>query len=291
MRNLATAELRGPHTNEQTHALCEVELPVWWKDGSKSRGLWSLRPSGDLVVFVHGFTGHAVTTWSRFNVLLRGCPEAAGSDLVFFGYDGLRTRATVSAGHLLKFMRQLHNEPSKIINPSLQSKRSPDFRFRRTILVAHSLGAVVSRMALLEATHRSDEWARDARLLLFAPAHTGAQALRTASALFGALQLSAAVAIGMQRAAVLHDLEADSKTLQDLRDGTRSAIEQGHRHLAASAILHCERDGVVHPNAFCDQDAEADTVDRSHMNICKPDEHYEEPMRVLRRLLANGSRT
>lgn len=242
-----------------------------------------MQPTGTLVVFVHGFTGNAILTWSRFNSLLRDRPDTAGCDLVFFGYDGFRTRAVVSSNHLLKFLRGLHEKSADIVNASLRPRaRQPSFRFRRTIVVAHSLGAVVARMALLEATHRSDKWARATQLLLFAPAHTGAQALRVAGALFGALQLSAAFAIGTQVAPVLIDLAEDSRTLKELREGTFSALESGNLHLAARGILHCEQDNVVHPNAFCPQDAEADFVQRTHVNICKPDDHYEEPIRILR---------
>jgi hypothetical protein len=274
----------------ETHALCEVEMPTWWPHGSQSRALWSLEPRGDLAVFVHGFTGHAVTTWSRFNTLLRGRPETAGCDFVFFGYDGLRVRAPVSAGHLLEFLRELHARPSKLVNDTLGSRmRAPDFRFRRTFLLAHSLGAVICRSALLRSTvgPKPEPWAKQTELLLFAPAHAGAQALGLAGSLFQSLKLSAAFAVATHvLAPVLIDLQEGSSTLSELRRNTCKAIDQGHGHLAARSILHCERDGVVHPNDFSTADADPEFVGRSHSNICKPDDHYEEPIRTLMQVLS-----
>src|SRR6266404_521895 len=127
--------------------------------GQNSMAEWAVQPEGNALVFVHGFKGSAVGTWTEFPTLMRDQARCSGWDLIFYGYDGVRTRATNSAGHLREWLEILSTNPLSIINPTLDEevRRGAGFAYKRIILVAHSLGAIVSRQALLDAhLHRRD---------------------------------------------------------------------------------------------------------------------------------------
>src|SRR5262249_25094539 len=133
-------------------------------------------PSGHVIVFVHGFGGKAVTTWSHFQSLLSNRPESAGCDLVFYGYDGLHTRAPVSAAGLREALLEISGDTAALPNKTLprECARASRGRYRQVTLIAHSLGAVIAREAVWQGCRQGDAWAKNATLLLFAPAHSGA---------------------------------------------------------------------------------------------------------------------
>ena len=55
------------------------------------QAILALQPQRKAVLFIHGFSGDALGTWSDFPVLMPGRASCAGRDLFFYGYDGLRT--------------------------------------------------------------------------------------------------------------------------------------------------------------------------------------------------------
>src|SRR5688500_13432064 len=142
--------------------------------------LWAVNPNRTLLVFVHGFGGSATGTWVAFPELLDVSSKARHCDCVFYGYDGFRTRAYVSALKLLAFLDRLCTDTANTINatlPSVAPKRAADFAYDKIIIVAHSLGAIVSRQALVSAHKSGAAWAAKVDLVFFAPAHSGADLL------------------------------------------------------------------------------------------------------------------
>lgn len=119
--------------------------------GARSTAFWAYEPTGDVVVFVHGFNGHPLRSWMEFPIHLPSLRP--GADLIFYGYDGRYASVVASALILEQFLSSLMSSPAALVNPTVQKHlhRSDSFRYRRLFLIAHSLGAVVTRRALLEA--------------------------------------------------------------------------------------------------------------------------------------------
>src|SRR4051812_46296137 len=125
----------------QTHHVGK-KLPF----GIKSEVQWALHPSGKAFVFVHGFGGGAVTTWVQFPTLLQSERGYSGYDHFFYGYDALRKRARPSADSLVQFLDRLFTDPVGLFSETTTTfVRSPTLQYDAVVVVAHSLGAVVSR--------------------------------------------------------------------------------------------------------------------------------------------------
>ena len=139
----------------------------------------SRHPEGRLVVFIHGFRGKALNTWNRFPTLVEAGPGFQGRDFVFYGYSSRRRRTQVLAIDFREALESLILRPTELLGSTgMLPIRTPDFRFDEVLVVAHSMGALVARQALLDAFQRGDSWPLQVKLALFAPAHMGADLLR-----------------------------------------------------------------------------------------------------------------
>src|SRR5260370_16772791 len=162
-----------------SHFQCDIQLQGNRKN--KSTGLWAATPrqTGKAILFIHGFNGEAVSTWTEFERFLLREPKCQDRDIVFFGYDGLKTYAEVSAQEFGKFLDRLCADPHSIFRASFPNsvRRDKGFAYGDVLVVAHSLGAVISRRALLNAFDTKKNWLSKIRLVLFAPAHNGTRAV------------------------------------------------------------------------------------------------------------------
>ena len=266
-------------------------LPQPLDGGRNSEASWAIHPTGDAVVFLHGFGGKAVGTWNDFQALLPKEQACAGHDLIFFGYDGLYTQANASADVVRGFLAELFDEPARLINPTLDpSAHRPDtFAYRSVLLVAHSLGAVVCRRALLNAGLENDRWTARTSMVLFAPAHMGAtniielgaQAITTIP-LLGPLLAS----LGKFKFKALQDLEQGCQTLLKLEEDTRAALAAGAAHLIARKVLFGRDEGSVDSNRFCDDPPAIWIDDKDHTGVCKPSRGFLDPVMHVARALA-----
>ena len=145
--------------------------------------LFAANPGRKAIIFIHGYGGDAVSTWSAFDRILPTRKEIEGYDVMFYGYDGLRAELVASSTLFQGFLDWVFNVRAATLNESLPSSapRNNDFGYDETILVAHSLGAVIARWALLQATDQQKKWAPRVKLILFAPAHMGANVIKLAS--------------------------------------------------------------------------------------------------------------
>jgi pimeloyl-ACP methyl ester carboxylesterase len=262
----------------QTHYLPK-DLP--W--GRRTRAYWATQPNKTLVVFVHGFAGKAVDSWTDFAGLLTERPQAAGCDLVFYGYDSLRRPMQNSALQLLEFLDVVHKDPGPMLELTLDAsaQRDAKFRYDRLVLVGHSLGAVVARRALVDAHRDGRAWAPKTHLVLFAPAHSGAQILEMATSVMGAFKVAPVETIAKWLYPVLDDLKLGSPALAQLKDDVREAIQAGGaEHLRAKLVVISDNDEVVRPERFfCDPVSRQ--LSRGHIDICKPDAVYTDPVDLL----------
>jgi pimeloyl-ACP methyl ester carboxylesterase len=266
----------------QNHYMLQ-RIPV----GRNSEAAWAVHPTGHALVFVHGFRGSATGTWPIFPSMLREESKCAGWDFVFYGYDGAKTRATNSAHFLKEFLDLLFRDPLSIINPALAGKpqRPAGFAYQRIVIVAHSLGAVVGRQALLNAHLDKKTWVPQTALILFAPAHMGASIVSLVTEMVGGFQvglLAGAAFLLKLRWKVLRDLEPDSKTLQTLLENTKSELRKGNaRHLQALRVVHAAGEGVVETVRFAEDPPHEAWEDVSHGGICKPNYEFPEPVRFV----------
>jgi pimeloyl-ACP methyl ester carboxylesterase len=272
--------------------------------GRNSRVHWSIAPRGRAIVFVHGFGGAATSTWNQFAALLTGRSECAGDDLIFYGYDGLRSRARVSAIGLRDFLEVLFDRPAeRLINPTLLPPecggrpRGALFAYEKVVLVAHSLGAVVCRQALLEAHYDRADWTEKVRLVLFAPAHMGANIVPLVSQALTTIPYLGGLAAPFLkfRYQVLQDLEPGSTTLKMLlketmkeleRKKVRRAIARGEGHsLVASLVVLANPDPVVDPNHFGLDPGAKEFPGKGHKEVCKPSSEFLHPVERLLEVL------
>jgi pimeloyl-ACP methyl ester carboxylesterase len=270
----------GPKESE-ARIVSDHYLPVELPWGTKSRAYWSITPATRLVVFVHGFCGESIKTWVDFPGLLAERPSGKNCDIVFYGYDGLRARIVTSAVHLLEFLDEAMLRSHRLVNATVdRDAYRKSFIYDRVLLVAHSLGAVVVRQALLDARRAQCKWAPKAGMVLFAPAHHGASILPLVTSVMGAFKLAPIEAIARWRFQVLQDLQPGSKTLTQLQSETAAGIAAGASYLVAKAVAHAQYDDVVDPNHFC-SDPVPSILARSHMEVCKPDRGYLAPIELV----------
>jgi alpha-beta hydrolase superfamily lysophospholipase len=251
--------------------------------GTGTLAYWALNAAGTAVIFVHGFNGSALRTWLNFPSMLMADPRAAGLDVVFFGYDGLFTQAGSSALQFFTFMQALMTSPHAVF-PNFV-KRPHAFTYSRVVIVAHSLGAVVVRRAVVDAVRAKETWPAHVRLVLFAPAHRGAYAAALAShVLTGQLWLIGKLAGSLlqYRIPLLSDLQADSPVIKQLAQDTRKQLKKGSQQngLIAHAVVWAHDERVVINLPFLD-DPGPEKLPTNHANVCKPSDNFLQPLDLV----------
>jgi len=267
--------------------------------GKLSRAYWAIIPERKAVVFVHGFGGTALGTWSEFPKILNLDPRFAATDLIFYGYDGKSIRANNSAKLLGRFLNGLISKPANVVNNSLGFRERPsDFSYDLVVIVGHSLGAVVSRRALIDAHRNQESWILRTRLVLFAPAHCGADIIQLVTRAWMAvpncmsfLLLKSPVGWALKlflrvlpeiiklRYRVLKDLEPDCQSLRKLLADSISALQQNNAdYLVASPVFHSDRDDIVEPIDFASDPPYRLIEGKTHTQICKPRSTYPQPI-------------
>ncbi|HBP89779.1 MAG TPA: hypothetical protein PKK23_17630 [Nitrospirales bacterium] len=230
----------------------------------------SLAPERRLVLFIHGFRGTALGTWDRFPVLVEGQKKFQGCDLVFYGYSSKWQRTQVLANDFRDALDLLFSQPRILLQATAtESNRASDFRFEEVFLVAHSMGALVARQALLDAFQMRYPWTSKVRLALFAPAHMGADLLRLC------MQTLAPFPIPVSLAAhsiypCLHDLVPTSQTINLVISRAKNLDPLSAKTFSAHGVWIAAHDQVVSPNAFPGDPPSKTIRGRTHISMCKP---------------------
>lgn len=265
-------------------------LPIPVSLGVDSQACWAFKPTGHIILFVHGFNGHATRTWMDFPGLIGAEPRFHGCDLVFFGYKS-RARADDCAGALIEFIDALIDPGLKIVNSSLSEAAYPPrdkatFAWKRLTIVAHSLGANIARRALIFDTfNRTRKWTLPTDLVLFAPAHKGAKLLELV------LETALGIDFGGIGGSILQnvvpafeDLQKGSNFLRDLENDTKAGVDRGDIHLRASIVLAADPDRVVTNTTFARDPLAKKMYHTSHISVCKPRRGYRRPVLELTQL-------
>lgn len=253
-------------------------------------------PCGRVIVFVHGFKGNATDTWVDFPTMTPDRANCSGADLIFYQYDSLKTQPTITAGLLRKFIQSLWMDAAAISNATLPSAahRPSRFRYEKLTLVAHSLGAVVTRLAMIDAIRARpmpDPWVCQTKLFLFAPAHKGAEITRLAVEGLSGLPVIGAYlnplfSLFRQRYPVLRALVPGSTVLRELEERTIELLRApGGAPLRAAGVVWGQHDNVVENLVFGDDPPSEVILGKGHLDVCKPSREFTRPLELLESLL------
>lgn len=259
-------------------------ISVEIKHGSDSQGFFSYNKAEVLIVFVHGFGGNSLSTWNNFPSFLLSDSKFSNSDLIFYGYETFKGQAGDHAGQLYNFMNQLQTPLSNNILPKEQNL--PERNYSKIVLLAHSLGAIITRQTLLLAEIDNKDWVNKVVMGLFAPAHNGANiinlAMQALPGLSGLLGVFAKL-----RYPILSDLDNHEEgIIQDIKSKTEFLQNQGKaEYTKAKFVVYAMGDKVVRNIQYLNDKPPVVISPASHITICKPTEDFKAPIELLKSIL------
>jgi len=243
--------------------------PIFIDHGKNTVGYFTTANPENLILFVHGFNGSAIDTWNEFPALIKDNAAYANSDVVFYGYESLKGQANNNALRFYNFLKVVAEENTTRLGYP-RKKLPSNFRYTKIIIVAHSLGTIIVRRALLNAKAENKVWLANSKMILFAPAHRGA---RIQNPIIETLPVLGKIIAGLGLIAipVLEDLRPNSQTITNLINDTQNLLLQGVGDFTiAHTVVWADNDIVVENEPFC-QDPVAVLVDnKSHTKVCKP---------------------
>jgi pimeloyl-ACP methyl ester carboxylesterase len=265
--------------SHQTHL--RSDLPC---DDGTGLAYWAIEPIGRALVFVHGFAGSPSDTWLQFDSMLQAEGSCRGYDMLYYAYDSLRRQVRPSGGLFRQFLHDLFTEPVAIANRAIgETFRREPFSYERVTLVAHSMGAVVSRIALIGAYRQREPWLPRTRLILFAPVHKGARVQMLAmGALTGFRWAGGLIGAAPYFFPPLKDLEPDSPVLRQMLSDTDDAVARPEgAPLLAVRILQGLEDNVIVDERFSADPEEIVIPHKGHRSVCKPTSNFPRPVREV----------
>lgn len=249
--------------------------PVVITKEKKSIAYFLRKSPENLIVFVHGFGGSADETWEGFPTLLVNFPN---SDVIFYGYDSLRTQATNSA---VRFYNFLDEAVSFGLKTPIKRELKNGHQYKKIVLVAHSLGSIIVRRALLNANGEKKKWVNRCKMALFAPAHKGARILKL---VFDALPSLGQIVAGavLIKFRVLDDLKVNSLVIEDLVKDTEALLNENKGQFTiAHKVVWAGNEDIVYNSTFCKDPVATEEPRANHKSVCKPNEKYWTPLRYV----------
>lgn len=257
------------------------------------------------IIFVHGYMGHPMSTWSQFQdvAALSGNSSWNQADLYFLGYRSAALDIRGASEVLLAFLRKLLPTPPRdlfeiIYQDRLLQVRTEVRDYRELYLIGHSLGGVivrnVIRLGLRDKIRRvppeNDEadagalfgsgtveyHLANAHLRLFAPAIGGSRL----GGWKGVANSLGAPALAWSRSKI--ELEQSSSILADIRRETeRFAARLTKLRAFTAHIAWAGRDDVVAPLEYDFDDVGAYVAEATHTSICKPNRKFLMPIEFI----------
>lgn len=247
--------------------------------------LFAVQPNRKALLFIHGFSGDAIKTWSDFPELLPERPNFTCRDIIFYGYDGLRADMYASAAIFRDFLDRLFKTTKSFLADNLppSAQRADDFEYEELVIVSHSLGAVIARRALLDATRNRSDWVARTKLVLYAPAHKGAKVVNLALEVASSFPFLKLFGIGARfKSPLIDQLKPGSQSLKELLKDTEKATKDGdNTHLVARKVVIAEYENIVQNESF-GNDPPPDTIpETTHTSVCKPTRNFLQPLILL----------
>jgi hypothetical protein len=228
-------------------------------------------------------------------------PLHRGDDLLFYGYESLRSQVDYMATEFTQFLEQFLAAPARWINPMVTHiepwypgcVRPAEFKYRRVVIVAHSLGAVVARRALLniDSSHRPPSWLTGTRLVLFAPAHKGAYISKLVFAALTGVTLGLPISsLAKLYFKSLEGLEKGSDELKALETDTLKALRKrdgrAQEPFSAVKVVEPQKESVVIQDHFGEDRRSTPAPGSTHLLVCKPREDFPQPLREVEEAFA-----
>jgi hypothetical protein len=262
--------------------LLQRQLSDWGKNTYVN---WSVNKVTKAIIFIHGFNGSSLETFGNFNLEFRYRPEYFGYDVYFYGYDSLKIQIPISSNSFYSFLVTIHNNIKEIITNSKANVDRP-YNYDEIVIVAHSLGAVVARYALLIGADKNDKWLNICKLILFAPAHKGAK--KAISNLYNQLPgfLKYVGPLAEFFVVTINEVMEGSELIKELEIKYRSIMKKKDRQFAiAKKVIWAEYDRIVNCVDFL-EDPQAEVFKgRDHTNVCKPTKRFTRPFEVVESIL------
>ncbi|SDO56920.1 Alpha/beta hydrolase family protein [Nakamurella panacisegetis] len=259
-----------------------------------------------LVVFVHGFGGHAISTWQQFD--MPGDRDWwAEADMLFVGYDSLHENTLGVVHRLLHvfpdFFPLVPEKFRFVLGMPIRDGSDP---YDELILVGHSLGGVILRrlvVALTKEWHEAASRVRvgntaegfmkvtlamkppllKARLVLFSPATQGffPTGWLTLGELMGLGRIASFL---LRKSPTYSELDPKrSQLLANTRDLTEELAKLYNRSVPAlhPDVLWANPDTVVQVEDYKTDRNSNSVPGQSHVSICKPSEAYSTPWELI----------
>jgi pimeloyl-ACP methyl ester carboxylesterase len=238
--------------------------------GRKTAVQWSKAVPKTLIVFVHGFRGSWDKTWGMAPRDLTADERFAESDLVFFDYECAGRTSQRVALQLRALCAAAVTDPAAFCSQSeIAQGRTKGWRYKRLLVVCHSLGAVIARRAILDGLKASEPWPEFARLILFAPAHKGARVHALLTLTIGALIGRLGEGLLRVKYPVLDELEHGSPTLACLAEESARQMDSARTTLEATAVIVADVERVVDTTPFLSDPPPSSISGTNHLTVCK----------------------
>jgi Putative serine esterase (DUF676) len=259
-------------------------ISVEIKFGFNSQGFFSYNNPEELIVFIHGFGGNSIGTWNNFPKFLLSDSKFTNTDIIFYGYETLKGQAGEHSAQLYDFVNHLQTPLKSNILPKEQNL--PERNYSKIVLVAHSLGAILTRQTLLLAEIDNKGWVDKVIMGLFAPAHNGANiinlAMQSLNGLSGLLGVFAKF-----RYPILSDLDNHEQgIIHDIKSKTEFLQNQGKaEYTKAKLVVYAMGDKVVRNIQYLNDIPAVVISPANHVSVCKPTEDFKKPIELLKSIL------
>lgn len=271
-------------TYSETHAPFDVS--DLGSDFYKSQLYVSQQRARRLIVFVHGFGGQAVSTWKNFQQSGSLGEWWQEADMLFLGYESTKVNVTSVADLLIDELPKFYPQPfSPAMNVGGVPARDEVEPYEELFLVGHSLGGLILRRALKQATQ---QWILsgpgtpmpailDAQMRLFSPASAGFRPagfigfLRALTGVWGLAELR------LRMSSAYWDLQPDSSLIVDTRRETEELFARTGLTALQARILWANPDNVVRAEEYAIDPYRNSAHGRNHITVCKPDGSYVRP--------------
>ncbi len=248
-----------------------IQLTRW----NKTFAFCSFKKPKKLLIFVHGFNGSAIDTWGDFQELILLEELFLETDIIFYGYDSLRSQANNLSISLFKLIDAAIHISSM---PYPDRGLSEIDNYESVVLISHSLGSVISRLALLYAYDKQLNWVQQCKLVLFAPAHFGSRIpANFIDCLDGSLIFMRPFAYIWYP--ILIDLKEGSQLLNDLHKNSSEILSLGKGgFLKAMKVVWAEYERIVVSKRFLEDSIEIQIDNCTHISVCKASIKFIEPL-------------
>lgn len=253
--------------------------------GRNSVAYWALQRPRRAIIFAHGFRGSAAATFGRVADIARQSPALSDADLLFFDYTCARKQVPRLAADFVRLLDDIDDGvPLVEWDRLLHDLRGGRTEYEDIVIVAHSLGAVIARRALLDAHKAGKPWVDRTGFIFYAPAHLGARVHTLIDLTLGKIPLPVDALVKTYYPC-LEELEPGSTTLRLIYEESVSAYAAHCEPVRARAIAMADDEQVVDANAFFKDPPGVPVANTDHMSVVKCKSSQQDAYRLLEKWL------